>query len=212
MNINFNLKNVLKQTRERYVKEFKVSGEIKIEPCGKFVACLEKLSKNYVLALKDSASIEALQVANQNDIEFYEGYEIIPQYTDDLRRQLCDKVMKIIVSLANIIGLISEVETGGNINENGILNDMKLDFNVIKSIIENIYKHLTMTNNIVLERIEEAKSRDIFIRLKDELIGLINQLIDVKSKLIIDYIVRQIDMIIDKVVNHTYKLENLIKK
>ena len=173
--------------------------------------CLDKLSNNYVLALKDSASIEALQVANQNDIEFYEGYEISPQYTDDLRRQLCDKVMKIIVSLANIIGLISKVETGGNINENSILNDMKLDFNVIKSIIENIYKHLTMTNNIVIERIEEAKSRDIFIRLKDELIGLINQLIDVKSKLIIDYMVRQIDMIIDKVVNHTYKLENLIK-
>ena len=177
MNINFNLKNVLKQTRERYIKEFKVSGEIKIEPCGKFVACLEKLSKNYVLALKDNASIETLQVANQNDIEFYEGYEISPQYTDDLRKQLCDKVMQIIQSISIIVGLLSKLETKGDINENGMFNDMKLDFNVIKSIIENIYRHLTMTNNGVAERIEENKSRDILTRLKEELVGLIDQLI-----------------------------------
>ena len=91
MNIGFSLKNSLKKSRQEYVKEYKVGGEIRIVACGKFVACLDKLSRDYVLALRDSANIETLQIANQNDIEFFEGYELTPQFTDDLRKKLCYK-------------------------------------------------------------------------------------------------------------------------
>ena len=65
------LNNKIKLQRENYVKANKVFDEIKIEPCGKYVACLDKLSSNYVLALVDG--VETMQVANSNDIEFFEG-------------------------------------------------------------------------------------------------------------------------------------------
>ena len=147
MNINFSLKNALKKTREQYVKEFKVSGEIKIEPCEKFVACLDKLSKNYVLALRDGANIETLQIANQNDIEFFEGYELTPQLTNDLRKKLCFKITDAYGMLLHLISMFNEFEKGVHGDTKNAVNDIKLDFSALKSIIKNIYQHLTMSNN-----------------------------------------------------------------
>lgn len=202
MNITFNLKNTLKKTREQYVKEFRVSGEIKIEPCDKFVSCFEKLSKNYVLALRDNSSIETLQIANQNDIEFYEGYEIIPRYTNDLRKQLCEKLNNINALISNIVLLLSDIENVQDIENKNILNDIKLDFNVINTIIKNIYKHLTMTNNELINNIDNTNCRCKIEQLKQYIVKLINELIDVKSKLIIEYIDRQLDIVIDRCINH----------
>ena len=50
----FNLpKNTnIKIVRENYVKEFKVTKELRVEPCEKFVAIFEKLSKNYTKTKK----------------------------------------------------------------------------------------------------------------------------------------------------------------
>ena len=212
MNINFNLKNTLKRTREQYVKEFKVSGEIKIEPCDKFVACLEKLSKNYVLALRDNANIETLQIANQKDIEFYEGYEIVPQYTDDLRRQLCHKLTRVNQLLARIITTLSEFDKWVDVDNKTRLNDTKLELNVIKRIVNNIFQHLTMTDNDAVESVENNAIKDKVEMLISDLIKLIEMLIDIKSKMIIDYMVKQLDVIIYKILNFVNVIKDIFNK
>lgn len=209
MGINFFWKNnSLKNERMDYVKQFKTKGDVKIEPCTKFVACLDKLSKNYVLALRDNASIETLQIANQNDIEFFEGYEIFQNYTDDLRKKLCRKLCNaysMIESTKNIIDKILHITH----NDNTVaLNDIKVEFSVISRIILNICQHVTMTNDIPDSEFFENDTnslKDLLNILKSYVLQLVGLLIDINSALIIDYISKQLQTTIDKV-QHCYDI------
>lgn len=213
MGINFFLKNNrLKSEREQYVKEFKVD-DIKIEPCGKFVACLEKLSKNYVLALRDNTSIETLQVANQNDIEFYEGYEIATAFTDDLRKKLCISMRRIYWHINDIVEMINKLERIVDNENKDLLNDIKLDFNVTNGVILNIFQHLTMTNEIpVFNTNGQYDLKNIIERLKELMLETLKEIIDVNSKIAIDYISRQIELAIEKIILYYNQVVEILKK
>lgn len=211
MAINFFLKNnKLKNIREQYIKECRVD-EIKIEPCGKFVACLEKLSKNYVLALKDNANIETLQVVNQNDIEFYEGYEISPSLTDDLRKKVCLLTRKIYCNIKSIIEMLNKLER--DLNENKyVVNDIKLDFNVMSDIFINIYQHLTMTDEVPtcgLEKQDDLKN--VLENLRSLILDTLKEIIELNTKIIINYITRQLDVIMEKILLYYNQLANILK-
>ena len=214
MGINFAwTNNLLKKKRMDYVKEFKIDNSIKIEPCSKFVACFEKLSKSYALALRDNSTIETLQVANQKDIEFFEGYEIANKYTDDLRRSLCNKSATV-YSLINMIrSMLNKLENLVGGDSKGLLNDIKLDFSVISSVVLNIYQHLTMTNDTPSFDNYEGNSdlRELLNNLKKYIIEVVDMLIEIKSGIIIDYISRQLQIIIDKILNHYNKIINELK-
>ena len=201
MGINFFLKNInLKKAREQYVDECRVE-DVRIEPCGKFVACIEKLSRNYVLALKDMSSTEILQVASQNDIEFYEGYELAPAYTDDLRKKICVILRNVYDKIVNIAKLLSDIEWRGVENKN-ILNDIKLNFNVISSVVENIFKHIAMTNELPVQMVNNT------LKLKELMFSALEDIIELKSKINIEYIVKQLDIIIDKIILYYESIKN----
>jgi len=205
-------KNKIKVARENYVKEFRVNKELTITPCNKFVAVLEKLSKNYSLALRDSAHIETLQVANQNDIEFYEGYEFAPNYTDSVRQ----KIARSTYSIYNIVGCIilglDSLEKLSTNDKRVIVNDIKLSLSVINNIISNVYQHITMTNeNIVFEGCDGIPNgiKEIIEYIKNLIIKAINELTALIENTTIEYIVRQVEIIIEKLRTYFEEIANM---
>jgi len=213
--MKFNLfgnKNYLKTERENYVKEFRVNSEIKITPCSKFVACMEKLSRNYVLALKDHNTTETLQVANKSDVEFYEGYEFSPEYTDSVRRNLSRSAYALYMLFVKIIEGINYLENKVDIDKKQLLNDIKIDISALNNIILNIYQHLTMTNDVpVIENNQDIPSSidGLLKYIKELILKAIEELINLSQGLIIDYISKQLDIIINKLITYLEKLDNL---
>lgn len=213
--MRFNLfgnKSILKDVRENYVKEFKINGEIKITPCSKFVACMEKLSKNYVLALKDITHSETLQVANKSDIEFYEGYEFATEYTDSLRSNLCK-------TTSTLYGVINEIVNTMNLlinkipdDKKNVFNDIKLDILTLNNIVLNIFKHLTMTNDMpVIEYKNQPYSsiEDLLRYLKNLILKAIEELLNIEQGLIIEYITKQVNLIINKFLMYLEEINKL---
>lgn len=210
----FNLpKNTnIKIVRENYVKEFKVTKELRVEPCEKFVAIFEKLSKNYALALRDNASIETLQIANQNDIEFYEGYELAPHYTESVRLRLARSAYSIYNILGCIVAGMDRLEKNIDNGKKSIINDIKLNINVINNIISNIYQHITMTNdNINFDGCGDIPSgvRELIEYIKMLIGKAINELIGLIENTTIEYILRQAEIIIQKLYMYLASLVNM---
>lgn len=205
-------KNNIKVVRENYIKEFKVNKESIITPCNKFVAVLEKLSKNYSLALRDSAHIETLQVANQNDIEFYEGYEFAPNYTDGVRQKIARSTYSIYNILGCIIMGLDSLEKLSSNDRRVVLNDIKLNISVINNIVSNIYQHITMTNeNILFEDCGEIPNeiKGIIEYIKTLIMKAINELIGLIENTTIEYIVRQVEIIIEKLRTYLDEINNM---
>lgn len=182
--------NDIKAVRESYVKQYKVK-EVEITPCEKFVACLCKLTRNYVLALRDTATIETLQIVNQNDLEFFEGYEITGNYTDSVRLNICKKVRKAYLLIVSIINNIRNKKYISHDN-NYILYDNIEQLTVIKNILLNIFQYLTMTNIIPDEQFEITEN------INNNILQLIDELSDIRASVIISHIEKIITEIIDK--------------
>ena len=193
----------LQLTRENYVKQFRFKKEIKITPCDKFVACLCKLTQGYVLALKDTGT-EIMQVASHNDIEFYEGYELTPNYSDSVRLKLCENIKKSYLLAIKLINSLNQHERLDNDNKY-IVNDIKLNTNVISDIINNIYQYITMTDdNIEIDYDNTIPNniKDLLNYIRKLLIDLIENLINTSSLTIIDFVTKTIDSIITKLFNY----------
>jgi len=204
--MNFFIKN-LKTERENYVKQFKVNSDVIIEPCDKFVACLNKLTKNYVLALKDNGT-ETLQIARHNDIEFFEGYELTPNYTDSVRKNMCKQVKNLYFTILELIESLNILENQLH-DKKDIVNDIKLNTSVICSIVLNIYQHLTMTNDIPHRDNNHSLPSDLkellqYIKLL--IIDAIDYLNNLASSTIIDYISNTLDNIINNLLNYYNKI------
>lgn len=210
-NLFGNKPNILKTERENYVKEFKVEKEITITPCTKFVACLEKLSRNYVLALKEQSHTETLQVANQNDIEFYEGYEFAPNYTDSVRTKLSNSAYQVYNIFSCVIEALNRFERLSS-NSKSAINNIKLDLSAISNIVLNIYQHLTMTfdvpNNENCGDIPNS-FEELLKYIKQLILSAINELIELSHGLIIEYISKQLDVIINKLLVYFDTIESL---
>lgn len=205
MRFNFFWKN-LKTERENYVKEFKVSGDVKIEPCEKFVACLDKLSRNYVLALKSGAEI--MQVANNNDIEFFEGYEITPSFTDSVRKNLSLLTKKLYIILGELIESLNDLDNKEFDNKD-MVNDIKLSVSVINKIVLNMYQHLTMTFDVPEMEYNSSRPsglKELLNYIKMLIISAVEHLNNIASSSLIEYISRAVDNIINQLLNYYNKL------
>lgn len=194
----FNKSNNLKIQREEFAKTNAVNDLTEIVPCKKFVAVQEKLSKNYCLALSDTTTIEAQQVADPNNVEFYEGYEMATQYTDSVRKNAVDIALKIYENFEQIISCLGNYSEGYNFDNIIALSDIKIEMDVNKDIILNIFQHLTMTSNVPRVKDNEPKAKIRSKDLKRLILSTVGLIINLKSKLIIDYIVRQLDIMLDK--------------
>lgn len=206
MRFNFfggNVVDNLELVRANYVKENKLKKEIKMLPCTKYIACQDKLSKGYVLALTDQAEIETMKVASLDDIEFYEGYDIAYKYTDELRKLILKELVEIYENIDSVIKCISNVEKTIDADKKHILNDKKMNLITYGKILNNIYQCISMTDNGIDyianydHEMSMVDADDILILIRE----LVEKIISLDSKIIIDYINRHLRLIILQLMN-----------
>lgn len=205
----FGFNNNIQKERQQYVKQYKVEKEIIISPCSKFVACIEKLSRNYVLALREHGGAETLQVANRSDVEFFEGYEFADEYTDSVRRHLSKSSYKIYQLFARIIESINRADRLLNNDNKSVLNDIKLNLSSFNNIILNIYQHLTMNNDVPqVENNDDIPNgiEKLLQYIKELILQAVEELTFIGQGIIIDYITKQIDSLINKLLLYYEKI------
>ena len=202
MGINFFAKSKnIATARIQYVQESKYD-DVRIEPCDKFVACIQKLSKNYVLALRE-ADVNIEQVANQSDIEFYEGYDLAEKYTDSVRRNICIKLIKVYDKISRIVDIINRITNFTN-NNREILHEIKMESKVANNIISNIYQHVSMNMNIPHSIFVEEKNdyRELVEKLRTYALETVWDLSDLEAMMIIEYIKCELQYLINKFNNY----------
>lgn len=211
MGINFFTKSKnIATARIQYIQESKYE-DIRIEPCEKFVACLKKLSKNYVIALR-GADVTVEQVANQSDIEFYEGYDIAEKYTDSVRRNICIRLVKIYDKIMKIVDIINRI-TNFTTNNRELLNEIKMEAKVSNNIILNIYQHISMNKNIPHSIFVEEKNdyRELVEKLRNFSLEIVWELSDIESLILIEYIKCELQYLINKFMNYNCYYEKIFK-
>ena len=200
--------NNLEIQRENYINEFRANKDVVLTPCSKFVACFDKLSKGYVLALTDHAEIETMKVANVDDVEFFDGYEIAVKYTDELRKLILHQLLKIYNIIKNIINSLNIVENKYNTDIKDMLNDKKLEIMVFANIIENISQYISITEEKLKITFENSANSTIE-EVEKLTMKLINELIKLDEKIIINFISKQLKMMIDKLNLYLKELEKI---
>lgn len=211
MGLNLFFKNAIKSAREQYVEEFKVKDNVKLEPCDKYVACISKLTKNYVLALRD-VGVESLQVANQNDSEFFEGYDITPEYTDEVRKNLALKIRQVSESLGLIATALDRLMLMVSYDVRQEVGDVKNDIGAINDIVGNIYTCITMTAEKLNYESGDLPNglRELLDFIKQRIIDVVKNLADISQGTIIGYISKQIDNIIDRMLNYFNEIASAV--
>lgn len=211
MGLNLFFKNAIKSAREQYVEEFKVKDNVKLEPCDKYVACISKLTKNYVLALRD-VGVESLQVANQNDSEFFEGYDITPEYTDEVRKNLALKIRQVGESLGLIATALDRLMLMVSYDVRQKVGDVKNDIGAINDIVGNIYTCITMTAEKLNYESGDLPNglRELLDFIKQRIIDVVKNLADISQGTIIGYISKQIDNIIDRMLNYFNEIASAV--
>lgn len=211
MGLNLFFKNALKSAREQYVEEFKVKDNVKLEPCDKYVACISKLTRNYVLALRD-VGVESLQVANQNDSEFFEGYDITPEFTDEVRKNLALKIRQVSESLGLIVTALDRLMSMVSYDVRQRASDIKNDISAINDIVGNIYTSITMTAEKLNHDNDNLPNglRELLEYIKQRIIDVAKNLADISQGTIIGYISKQIDNIIDRMLNYYNEIVDMM--
>ncbi len=211
MGLNIFFKNAIKSAREQYVEEFKVKDNVKLEPCDKYVACISKLTKNYVLALRD-VGVESLQIANQNDSEFFEGYDITPEFTDEVRKNLAIKIRRVAELLECVVMALDRTMLMVSYDVRQRVGDIKLDISAIGDILGNIYNSITMTTEkLHFERGNLPNDlRELLEYTKQQIIDVVKNLADASESTIIGYISKQIDNIIDRILNYYNEIVDVV--
>ncbi len=192
----------LSKEREDYVKKFAVTRSEELPPCEKFMACFEKLSRNYVLALSDPN--ETVKSAGVSVLEFSEGYEMRNENTDELRKSVVDLSKEAYFLTIALIGALSAWESNSSESD---INDIKMEVRVISDIMLNIYKHLSMLDVAPqFEGEEIGNGKATALEILDALIESITKLNDMID---IGYINKQLESILLKLYAFKMRLEKI---
>jgi len=192
----------LSKEREDYVKKFAVTRSEELLPCEKFVACFEKLSRTYVLALSDPS--DTVKSVGVSALEFSEGYEMRDENTDELRKNVVDLSKQAYFLTITLIGALSAWESFSGSSD---LNDIKMEVRVISDILLNVYKHLSMLDTAPqFEGGEIADGKTAALEITDALIETITKLNDAID---IGYINKQLESILLKLYGFKMKLEKI---
>lgn len=205
--------NIIRNIRKQYVEEFRVDNEIKLEPCEKFVACLSKLSKNYVLALRNTANIETLQVANKDDLEFFEGYEFANNFTIEARKRIATNIKNVYKIVHRIIVAINKLSQISNIKNRDFFRDVKVDFGEINNILQNIYSFVTMTDEkLNSEEVQiPADARELIEFIRQLMIQLINNIIMLYTMTIIEFLEKELESVLMRVLSYLYLFDEIVE-
>ena len=211
----------IKQTRERYVKEFAVQQEDlneEFEPCEKYVACLERLSKEFVLFLKDENKREevgTMQVADRNDVEFSEGYDLAPNYTDSVRKNAIKHAKHGYFMLISLVDVFSRLENSAPQNDRVVLNALKTTLRTMSNVSLNILQVLTMKDSIPQLKYSYGNIPqgycDGLLFVKNMLLEAVEHFIRLQAVVVIEYINRQVELILQRLTNIVGQVDVLIE-
>lgn len=201
------------EDRKNYVKKYSCVNKFppdekpKLAHCDKFVGVFEKLTHNYVLCLSDPDT--QVKSAGVSTLQFLEGYEIKPEITDNLRENIVDVTKSayfLTITLVHILSVLEQFST-----DKKAVNDIKMEVRVVSDIVLNIYKHLSMLNEIPQfdeSALEYPNSYYDALSSSVEVVkNLIDTLIKLNELVEIDYINKQLENIILKLQNFLIMLQ-----
>lgn len=190
------------EDRKNYVKEYAYNSDVnnkpKLMPCEKFVGAFEKLSHNYVLCLSDPDS--QVKTSCVSVLQFCEGYDVKPEVTDNLRETAVDLTKSAYFLTISLVHFLSVLEQFATDKKN--INEIKMDVRVVSDVVLNVYKHLSMLNEI-------PQFDDGGLEYPNSYIGAVQAVTDVLAKLI-DTLIRLNEIIEIDYINK--QLENIILK
>lgn len=196
MNFNFFKKpEIISEKRKEYVKECTVE-KVNLIPCDKYVACYQRLNKNLSLSLSDPE--EKIKTANISVLEFNEGYELQSENTDKMREKVVLLSKKAYFLTNSLIVSLSNFEQVSKNKED--VNEIKMEVRVLSEVMLNIYQHLSSSDDV--PESNNSFNGDIMALINQ----LINTLIELLDRLNIDYMNKQINVSLLKLMNYRYVL------
>lgn len=190
-------KRQLSDERIEYVKKYAYTKKQDIIPCDKFIACYEKLTRGYVLCLTEP---EQNSVVGVTVLEFNENYDFKLEYTTELREKLVLLSKNCYFLTINLIQALSVLEQ--SVENKNEINKVKLDVRVVSDVVLNIYKHLSMLDEIPQFEDDDynypKNANDLVDHIKNIFDELINDLIKLNDMIKIDYLNKQLTSLILK--------------
>lgn len=189
------LSSQIEKQRKNYVMVNAVSSQ-PLAPCEKFVAVYEKLTHNFTLCLADPS--EKIKTAGISVLEFNEGYDLREDNTHNLREKVVLLTKQAYFLTIRLIQVLSVLEQ--TIESKQTVNDIKMDARVISDVMLNVYKHLSMNDEIPKLNdddfeLNENDALNIAIQIINQ---IVNVLITLNDSINIEYINKQLNSIILK--------------